>query len=158
MIRAVAAVLALSLFQLQAAQDWIALRALAKGSPIEVRREDDQSFRGALALVSENQLVLTTNSGSQTFGRSTIRTVKVKSSGRRTRNAVLGAAIVGGAVAAGMTFICASCWGELNDYGATVAIYTAIAAGGGALLGWLMPGYKTVYKAPKRPKAAGRKK
>jgi hypothetical protein len=162
MTRTVAALAVLSLFQAQAAQDWSNLTGLAKGSALEVRREDDQSFRGTLASISENQLVLDTSSGSQSFGRSTIRTVKIKSSGRRTRNAAIGAAIgaaiAGGAVAAGMSLICASCWGERNNWGASVAAYTAIAAGGGALVGWLIPGYKTIYKAPKSPRRPAGKK
>lgn len=143
---------------MQAASDWADVRALASGSAIEVRREDKQNFRGTLTSVSESQLILATTSGSQTFGRSTIRQVKVKSKSARTRNALIGAAIAGGAVAVGMSFICASCWGERDDWGANVALGTAAAAGGGALVGWLIPGYKSVYKAPnppKTPRAAG---
>lgn len=152
MTRAIAAIAVLSLFHVQAASDWAGVRALAPGSAVEVRREDKQNFRGTLTSVSESQLILATTSGAQTFGRSTIRQVKVKSNSGRARNALIGAAIAGGAVAVGMSFICASCWGERDDWGANVALGTAAAAGGGALIGWLIPGYKTVYKAPKAPK------
>jgi hypothetical protein len=158
MTRCIAAIAALSLFQLQAAKDWAGLRALAKGSSLEVRREDQETVRGTLTSVSENQLIVATQSGPQTFGRSTIRTVKVKSDAGRTRNALIGAAIAGGGVALGMSFICASCWGETDDWGGKVALFSAAAAGGGALVGWLIPGYRAIYKAPKAPKAPGRKK
>ena len=113
MTRCIAAIAALSLFQLQAAQDWAGLRALAKGSSLEVRREDKETFRGTLSSVSENQLILATNGRAQRFGRSTIRTVKVKSDSGLRRN---------------------------------------------ALIGWLIPGYKTVYEAPKGPKTARRRR
>ena len=83
MSRQIAAIAALLLSQLQAADDWASLRALAKGSSLEVRREDKETFRGTLTSVSENQLVLATNGKAQRFGRSTIRTVKVKSGNRR---------------------------------------------------------------------------
>ena len=145
----------LSLFQLHAANDWSNLRGLPIGTALEVQREDSQSFRGSLTSISENQLVIQAGQSPQTFGRSTIRSVKAKTPRRKTRNALIGAAIAGGAVAAGMSLICASCWGERDDYGGTVAIATVAAAGGGALVGWLLPGYKTVYKAPK---PAGRKR
>lgn len=158
MTRAIAAIAILSLFQLQAASDWAGVRALSSGSAIEVRREDNQNFRGTLTSVSESQLVIATPSGPQTFGRSTIRQVKVKSKSARKRNALLGAAIAGGSAALGMSLICASCFGERDNYGATVAAVSAAAAGGGALIGWLIPGYKTIYKAPKTPRATGRKK
>lgn len=158
MTRAIAAIAALSLFQLQAASEWADVRALSQGAAIEVRREDKQTFRGTLTSVTESQLILATTSGPQTFGRSTVYQVKVKSKSARTRNALLGAAVAGGAVALGMSFICASCWGERDDWGANVALGTAAAAGGGALIGWLIPGYKTIYKAPKPPRASGRRK
>ncbi|MEP7363316.1 MAG: hypothetical protein ABI972_08680 [Acidobacteriota bacterium] len=155
MTRHVAVIAALSLFQLEAAHDWRDLQALAKGSSLEVRREDKETFHGTLTSISENQIVVATKSGPQTFGRSTVRTVKVKSNAGRTRNALIGAAIAGGSVALGMSIICASCFGERNNWGSTVAAVSAAAAGGGAAVGWLIPGYKTVYKAPKAP---GRKK
>jgi hypothetical protein len=157
MTRPIATLLALSLFQLQAASDWSRVRALPQGTALEVVREDSQTFRGSLTSVTENQVVIRSEQGPQTLGRSTIRAVKAKTPGRKTRNALIGAAIAGGGVAVGMSFICASCWGETDNWGSTVAIFTAIAAGGGALIGWMLPGYKTIYKAPKSPRQPVRK-
>lgn len=60
------------------AQDWGMVRGLKAGSMLEVRREDKQVFRGALARVTENQLELSGEAGRMRFGRSTVRLVRVR--------------------------------------------------------------------------------
>ena len=128
---------------------WTIVRNIAPGAAVEALREDGKKFRGALTGATENQLALRTNDGPVRLGRSTIRKVGLKNEGRRARNAAIGAAAVGGAVAAAMILGCASCFGETDGYGGKVALGIAAGAGGGALIGWLIPAYQTIYEAPK---------
>lgn len=67
------------------AQDWGAVRRLEVGSRVEVKREDQRVFRGAVGRVTENQLELSGTAGRMRFGRSTVRTVRVKQAGWRGR-------------------------------------------------------------------------
>jgi len=128
-------------------QSWETLRGLKPGERVKVQDSAGQEYSGTLRTVSADAISVETGKGEVAIEKAKVRTVKVRSSGRRVRNLVIGAAI---GVAIGVTVD-----NTLGTYmrneageeaGTRAATYIApIAVFGG--IGAALPGYRTIYRA-----------
>lgn len=75
------------------AQSWDTLRGLNPGDPIKVVDRAGQEHKGTFAAVSEAVLSVQTHDGAVAFDRARVRRVQVRSSSRRLRHILIGAAI-----------------------------------------------------------------
>ena len=129
------------------AQSWEMLRGLKPGDRVKVQEAGGQEHSGTLRTVSADAISLAVGKGEVAIEKAKVRTVKVRASGRRVRNLLIGAAI---GVALGITAD-----NTLGTYfrnesgetsGARAATYIApIAIFGG--IGAALPGYRIVYRA-----------
>lgn len=130
---------------LSAAQsDWTLVTALPAGAKVEIHRQDVPAVRGTLVRATGNEVVVQAKKGEESIPRPDVQRVKIRSLGRRL---LYGAIPVGIGMVAG-ALICHGCLGEGD--GVLLGQMMALGAGAGAL-GFLIPGYKTIYKAPKKP-------
>ena len=135
---------ALALALPAAQSEWTIVTALPAGAKVEVHRPNVAAVRGALVRATESEVVVQTRKSEETIPRAEVQRVKVPSLSRRL---LYGAIPVGIGLVVG-ALICHSCLGEGD--GALLATTMAIGGGAGAL-GFLIPGYKTIYNAPKKP-------
>jgi len=129
------------------AQSWEMLRGLKPGDRVKVQEAGGQEHSGALRAVSADAISLAEGKGEVAIEKAKVRTVKVRASGRRVRNLLIGAAI-GVAVGATVDNTLGTYFrNESGQTGAARAVtYIApIAIFGG--IGAALPGYRTVYKA-----------
>ena len=137
----------------QTARDsWDNLKQLQPGQRIEVVDMNLKSVVGALVNVSEEGISLRAQKAADlvTVERAKVYRVTSRESSKRLRNALIGAAIVGGLVAIPAGLKAGISSNEGNSCGACVAVIAA-GAGAGAGLGAAVPGYPTIYRAKKRP-------
>jgi len=129
---------------------WENLRQLSSGQKIQVVQKDMKSWTGSFAGVSDESVSLKVRHAAKAVSRADVLRVS-RPGGRRLRNALIGAAIGGGAgVAAGAAaFGCRKnsfvpCIGR----GAAAAIIggTGVVIGGG--VGAAIPGSTVIYRAP----------
>ena len=131
---------------------WDNLKQLRVGEKIEVVDMNLKSVVGALVNVSEEGISLRAQKAADlvTVERAKVYRVTSRESSKRLRNALIGAAIVGGLVAIPAGLKAGISSNEGNSCGACVAVIAA-GAGAGAGLGAAVPGYPTIYRAKKRP-------
>lgn len=122
---------------------WAAVRGLTRSSKVEVHLYEPRRVRGQVVRVAEDSIAIATRDGEQVFARGDLRRVKVASAGRRVLHGAIG-------VSAGVFLgwmACATCRNELAED----AENRNLAVGGGVgALAFLIPGYRTIYKGPKR--------
>lgn len=82
------------------AQSWDAVRGLKPGDRVKVSDNAGKEYQGAVRAVSADTIALETGSGQVAIEKAKVRKVKVRSSTRRVRNVIIGAAI---GVAVGVT-------------------------------------------------------
>lgn len=130
---------------LPAAQsEWTIVTALPAGVKVEIHRKDVSALRGKLVRATESDVVVQAKKGEHSIARAEVTRVKVPST---TLRLLYGAIGVGVGVTVG-ALICHSCLNEGD--GVLLGQMMALGAGAGALA-FLIPGYKTIYKAPKKP-------
>jgi hypothetical protein len=130
---------------LPAAQsEWSVVTALPAGVKVEIHRENVSPLRGKLVRATESEVVVQAKKSDQSIPRADVKRVKVPST---TLRLLYGAIGVGVGITVG-ALICHSCLGEGD--GVLLGQMMALGAGAGALA-FLIPGYKTIYKAPKKP-------
>jgi len=94
--------------------NWDSVRMIAPGTEVRVAAGTAAAVRGRLESVSDNALIVTNASGTESFQRPEIHSVAVKKKGHRLRNTLIGMGVgtaaglgVGGAQASGCnTFLC----------------------------------------------------
>jgi hypothetical protein len=129
------------------AQSWETLRGLKPGDRVKVQETGGQEHSGALRAVSADAISVAGGNGEVAIEKARVRTVKVRASGRRVRNLLIGAAI---GVAVGITVDNTLGTYFRNESGQTdgaraVTYIAPIAILGG--IGAALPAYRTVYKA-----------
>jgi len=126
--------------------NWDNLKRLATGDDIRIVLNDTKSHEAKFQSVSDQAIVVRLATGEQTFTRESVLRISTKGKSHRLRNALIGAAAVGG--------IGAACAGsnynhdkESGSIAFAVGVPFAIAAGAG--VGALMPtgGWHDVYRA-----------
>lgn len=134
----------------QAPRDsWDNLKGLRPGEKIEVVDSSMKVLKGQFVSVSDEAITLQVGKGEQSVTRANVVRVSVRDTTHRTRNMLLGSGIVGGiAVAAAVTPMAINS----NEGGSCGVCVAAIAAGfgGGAALGAVIPGSRTVYRVNKK--------
>lgn len=136
---------ALTALHLLAQNDWQSLQQLQPGQKITVYQQK-ASDSGRFARVTDNSLVYTSGKGEVAVARADVKKVTVPG-GKRLRNAAIGAGIgfaVGAILAgtAGTRF-----FNEGQDIRAALVVIPGVS---GAGLGALIPGSRTVYRAPRK--------
>jgi hypothetical protein len=128
------------------AQSWDGLRGLTAGERVVVQVTDGQEQKGLFRAVSADALTLGSDSGEISIEKARIQRVKVRSTGRRVRNLLIGAAI-GVAVGAVTDQTLGTYFRNESGQssGARAATYLApIGIFGG--IGAALPAYRTVYR------------
>ena len=129
------------------AQSWETLRGLKSGDFVKVEETSGQEHSGALRTVSADAISLTSSKGEVAIEKAKVRTVRVRATGRRMRNLLIGAAI---GVAVGVTAdntlgtYFRNETGESGGARALTYIAPIVIFGG---IGAALPGYKTIYRA-----------
>jgi len=130
-----------------AAQSWDALSSLKPGDSVKILDAGGREQGGAFRAVSAAAISIATGKGGVAMERTRVRRVQVKSSSRRVRNAVIGAAIgiaVGLVIDQTLGVYLRNEAGEGS--GARALTYIApIGLFGG--IGAAASGYRTVYRA-----------
>lgn len=128
---------------------WDNLRGLHAGDRIVVIQKGFKDSSGKFTQVSDEAITLQSGGKDLAIQRADVLRVSRLGHSHRVRNAVIGAAILGGiATAVAVPFgIYLN-----NETGNGATAYAAIpaAAGVGAALGALAPSNETIYRAPKR--------
>src|ERR687898_750921 len=75
------------------AQSWDSLRALQTGTVVRVSDESGRSKTGRWKSTTADTLVLATGKGEVSFRQAQVKRVQVQRSGRRARNAAIGAGV-----------------------------------------------------------------
>jgi hypothetical protein len=134
--------------------DWGNLKQLAPAQPIRIVLNGGSSYGGVFLSASDSAISVRLTTGEQTFERQNVLRLSTKGTSRRTRNALVGAAVgVGGALAIG-----GICHAKLNAEGypnnhcldaATIGPGAAIGGGIGAGIAALAskPRWHDVYRA-----------
>ncbi len=127
---------------------WTNLSRLHRGDRIEIVQMDLKKFRGEFGGVSEEALVLTMKSAEMTVPREKIFRISSLEKSKRLRNLLLGAAIGGGAALAIGALVDRGFSEEDEHIAKTV--FTPIGLGAGAGVGAAIPGFETIYRAPRK--------
>jgi hypothetical protein len=124
---------------------WTNVQSITPGRKVQVYRFGTDRVDGEFRSASADGLVLASKAGERNIARREIREVKLRKASGRAKNAGIGAA-VGAGVGAGIGL--AVIRGDFEDLGAAIfVIFTMIGSAAGFGLGFLAPGYGTVYKA-----------
>ena len=151
MKRYIAALLLLlpaSAFAQASQSNWDNLKELAPGQQIKIVLNGAKAYKAEFQSVSDDAIVVRLAPGDQTFERQNILRVSTKGRSHRLRNALIGAGIGGGVVAAGL----GACSGyrEVVPCGGTGAgIGAGIGGAWGGVIGAVVPtgGWHDVYRA-----------
>ena len=128
---------------------WDTLKQLRPGQKIEVVDSSMKMLKGPFVSVSDEAISLQVGKAEQSIARANVVRVSVRDTSHRTRNMLLGSGIAGGiAIAAAVTPLAINS----NEGGSCGVCVAAIAAGfgGGAALGAVIPGSRTVYRINKK--------
>jgi hypothetical protein len=126
------------------AQSWDSLHGLRSGDAVRVAETGGQEHHGSFTAVSADALTIRTSDGPHNIERTKIREVKVRSSGRRIRNLLIGAGIgLATGIAADQT-LGAALRNETGDSKRPIMYLAPIALFGG--IGAAIPAYRTVYR------------
>ena len=126
------------------AQSWESLRALQTGSVVRVSDDGGHSKKGRWKSTTPDALVLETGKGEVSFRQAQVKRVEVQRTGRRMRNALIGAAV---GVAVGIAIdqtLGTRLRNESGDGGRALNYSVPIALFAG--IGALQPGWQTVYR------------
>jgi hypothetical protein len=129
--------------------EWDEVQRLQKGAVVRVTATSDKTYRGTFTGLTHQSIVIVESKGEVSIAKKDVLRVDVKSKGRRTRNTLIG---VGAGLAFGLVIdqtAGAYLRNETGESGgaraATVVLPAALFGGIGAVL----PGYRTVYRAPR---------
>jgi hypothetical protein len=128
------------------AQSWGAVRGLKTGDRVIVLDNSGQTHKGALISVSADGISVKTGNGEEAVERARVRRVRVRSSSRRARNAVIGGAI---GLAAGITIdqsLGAYFRNESGESAGARAVTYIAPIGLFGAIGGAFPAYRTVYR------------
>ncbi len=130
-------------------ESWDNLQRLQPGQKIEVIDAKLKSRKGAFTAFDSTGLTLNTKAGPLTLPRADVFRVSLHEHSKRWRNAAIGAAI---GAAAGLVIGAAMDYRFSNEGNEHISktLVTPIGAGIGAALGSAVPGFETIYRAPKK--------
>ncbi len=122
---------------------WARVEQLRPGQTIRVVCAGQRSWTGRLSAVSADTVVLDVGGTQRKVTRSEVQQVQVKS---RARSALIGLGI-GAAAGVGVGYAAGSRSGlKSSEANTAVGLGAVLFAGGGAGIGALFPGWKTVYQ------------
>ena len=130
--------------------NWDNLKQLRVGQKIEVIDMNLKTLKGTFTALSDEAISFRTRKGEVSVGRADVFRVTDREHTRRGRNALIGAAILGGGVAALALPFSSSNAGNAGGLAGVIAAF----AGAGAGLGAAVPSYQTIYRARKQRKGA----
>lgn len=137
--------LALLVTSFSFAADWEAVQRISPGQSVKVDVGRDETIRAEFVSANDSTLVVRSGSGERSLERTDIRRVRVADPGRRVRRGLIATAIGAGA-GLGIGFaVCPHCANE-GSAGKFTGPLTAAGAGLGAIIGFLPPPYRTLYK------------
>ena len=125
------------------ADNWNLLRGIYPGQTTHVHTLDGLLNSGGFISTTDDNIVIRLRTGEQTFTKNQIKKISVRKASKRWRNAGIGAAIGASAIAV----LVAANGGEVNPLVAVHAIFYGLV---GAGIGALLPGYDTLYRAPRK--------
>ena len=126
------------------ADNWNLLRGINPGQTTHVHTLDGRLNSGGFISTTDDNIVIRLRTGEQTFTRNQIKKISVRKSSKRWRNAGIGAAI--GASAIPVLVAANGGTGE-----PLAVVHQTILFGlAGAGIGALLPGYDTLYRAPRK--------
>ena len=130
------------------AATWDDVKQLTVGQEIMVVQKDAKAFRGRLAKVSDEAIVVRLTSDEQTIARDNVERVSSRGASHRLRNVVVGAGVGFGA-GAGIG-AAAGNPNSIGGRGIPAAAGGAIGLAAGAAVGAALPsrGWHEVYRAP----------
>ena len=126
---------------------WDTVKALAAGTAVRVT-DDSRTVNGTIEGVTDGAIVVTLETGQESFKQQDVTRVSLKKNGHRRRNALIGLGVgagvglvVGGVADASCTSFCIA-----GNFGK--AIFTPMGAIAGGLVGALLPsgGWREIYK------------
>ncbi len=126
------------------ADNWTLLRGIYPGQTTHVHTLDGLLNSGGFISTTDANIVIRLRTGDQTFTKDQIKKISVRKSDKRWRNAGIGAAI--GASAAGVLVAATTADGADSFVAVFAILYGMVGAGIGALV----PGYDTLYRAPRK--------
>jgi hypothetical protein len=129
--------------------NWEVLKQLASGQQIRIVLNDAKSYKGQFQRVSDEELVVRSGGGDQTFARPSILRISTKGASHRGRNALIGAGVGAGVGAAAWGVCPQGGYREVIPCGGKgAAIGAAMFAPMGALVGAVIPtgGWHDVYR------------
>ena len=132
----------------EAKDSWDNLKQLQPGQKVEVVDAKMKTLSGKFSSFTDQAIVLQEGKTEVTVERADVVRVSVRDTSHRTRNMLLGAAIAGGIAIAATAVPLVVNSNEGNSCGACVGVIAA-GFGGGAALGGLIPGSRTVYRIKK---------
>jgi hypothetical protein len=127
------------------AQSWDTLQVLKPGDAVRVVDIGGQEVKGSFSAATPDSLTIQSHGSAQSIEKAKIRLVKVRSSGRRLRNLLIGAGI---GVAIGVTAdqtIGALLRNENGESNRPLMYIAPVALFGG--IGAAIPAYRTIYRA-----------
>lgn len=134
--------------------DWNRLERLQPGQNIEVVDDKMRSYRGEFGAAGADEMSLQTANGPLILKREAVMRVTLRENSKRLRNALIGAAIGGGAGIA-LGAIVDKRFSNEGRAGMGYAICAPLGAGLGAGLGAASHGFETIYRA--KPSGGGKK-
>lgn len=134
--------------------DWNRVERLQPGQNIEVVDDKMRSYRGEFGAAGADEMSLQTANGPLILKREAVIRVTLRENSKRLRNALIGAAIGGGAGIA-LGAIVDKRFSNEGRAGMGYAICAPLGAGLGAGLGAASHGFETIYRA--KPSGGGKK-
>lgn len=134
--------------------DWNRVERLQPGQNIEVVDDKMRSYRGEFGVAGADEMSLQTANGPLILKREAVMRVTLRENSKRLRNALIGAAIGGGAGIA-LGAIVDKRFSNEGRAGMGYAICAPLGAGLGAGLGAASHGFETIYRA--KPSGGGKK-
>ena len=133
---------------------WDGLNALRAGDKVEVVETSLKKHTGTFAAVSEESLTLREGAAEQSIRKEDVMRVTSLAKSHRLRNALIFAAVGGGAGAGigAAAFPCRR--GDICVNGITAGIFGVSGFLGGAAIGAFVPSHPTIYRVPAKPRLA----
>jgi hypothetical protein len=137
-------------FARDSGDSWESLKQLRTGQKIQVVDMKLKTLNGTFVEVTEEAILLRTKEGESSIERANVFRVSDRERTNRRRNALIGAAILGGVGITLGSIVDAVCRNETNGGCYRAVGLGAIGAGAGAGLGAGLSSYQTIYQARKR--------
>jgi hypothetical protein len=132
---------------------WENLKTVQPGQKIQVVETNSKKDSGTFVSVSDTDIRLQSDAGENTVQRNNVRSVKLMKQSNRLRNSLIAGAVgagvgagVGAAAYKGCSPSQAFCIQPIGR-GGLAGIGAAVGFVGGAVVGALLPGAKTIYHA-----------